>query len=199
MLEYDQPHSDPDKYIIGIKNNDDQCLKEIYHNFCDNTVRWVMKNGGSEADGLDVFQDGLLAITEKVFHKDFTLRKPFGAYLFGTCRFIWLKRLKNKKNETKEIRNEKWREHITKEEVEQLVELTIDGDRWRLLLERTFARLTGLCQQILTFYLAGKDADEIAAQMNMDKNNVYQNKNRCLKKWEEFIREDPDFNNHNPF
>lgn len=198
MQKHDKPHPNANKYIVGIRKNDDQCLNEIYDKFCDNIVRWVMKNQGSEADGLDVFQDGLLVITEKVFHKGFILKGSFGGYLFGICRFIWLKKLKNKKNEKGEIRNELPGEHITKEDVEQLIELNIDGDRRRMLLARTFAKLSDLCQQILTTHLEGKSVDDTAKQLNMDNNAVYQNRSRCRKKWEKLIKEDPDFNHHNP-
>jgi len=192
--------SDPEKYILAIRNDDKRIVHEIYAAFLSSITAWIEKNNGSTQDARDIFQESLMVIVRKVSNDaSFMPDSPFGAYLFGIARKLWLKKLNNDKRDIEKVRNKEWEEHIGTAAFEAMIEASIDGDRWLAVLERSFSQLTSLCQKILTLYREGKKASEIAAQLDMTVNAVYRRKHACSESWRTFAEEDPDFEKYNPY
>ena len=194
-------HSHPDhyKFIVGIQNNDRIVLEEIYKENLSPNVNWVKRNGGTQEDGYDNFQDAIEIIVRKAYYTPFILPCPFKLYLGGVCRNLWFKKLSKKKREKEMVRNLEIEEHIDKDLIEKLIEETIDGDRWLALLERTFAQLSELCQRVLSLYQKGELAKQIAAILKMEPNAVYRRRHACLSSWKKAILNDSDFKNCNPY
>lgn len=194
------PSDDPDKYIIGILNEEKAIIEEIYDTCLPTVINWVEKNSGGEADALDIFQESLLVVVRKVFADPaFRPYTPFCAYLFGIARNLWLKKLNIDKNQSEKVRNEHWEEYIGKADFEAMIERTLDGDRWLAVLDRSFKKLTPLCQKLLTAYKEGKKVPEIMELLDMKDNAVYRRKSACSESWRVIAEEDPDFKNYNPY
>ena len=194
------PSDDPDKYLIGILNKDKAIIEEIYATCLPDIISWIEKNNGCEADALDIFQESLLVIVKKIFDDPaFRPYTSFCAYLFGIVRKLWLKKLNIDKNQIEKVRNKVWEEYTDKAAFEEMIEKTLDGDRWLAVLDRSFRQLTPLCQKLLTLYREGKKASAIAKLLKMEVNAVYRRKNACSESWRTIAEEDPDFNNYNPY
>lgn len=193
------PHSDHDKYIEGIRAKKNDIITDIYRSYSDNILAYVKRNNGTDEDGMDVFQEALEKIVKKALYSSFVLTYPFHLYLFGTCRNLWLKTLERKGKEENSIRNQEFGEYISRDDFEKLIEDTIDGDKWVLLLERTFSQLTDLCRQLLSLFRQGKSVSEISKALDMKANAIYVRKNACLKSWREKMEMDQDFNLYNPY
>jgi len=192
--------SDPEKYIIGIRNNNRPIMDEVYTRFLPSTIDWIKNNSGSEEDACDIFQESLMVIVRKVFDDpSFLPTSPFGAYLFGITRLLWLKKLKTNKKKAEKVRNVEWEEYIGKEAFEAMIEMTLDGDRWLAVLDRSFNQLTKRCQKLLTSYREGKKASEIAEQFDRNINAVYRGKNDCAEKWRTYAKQDSDYKKYNPY
>jgi len=86
-----------DKYLEGLVTGDREVIREIYNSFLESSIGWISRNGGERSDALDVFQEGLTQILIKAKKNEIKLESNFGAYLLGTCKYLWLGRLRQKK------------------------------------------------------------------------------------------------------
>lgn len=57
-------------------------------------AKYVAKCGGSFDEAKDVFQDALLNYYEKTRSAGLAINNSDGAYIYGTARYLWLKRYK---------------------------------------------------------------------------------------------------------
>lgn len=192
-------HPDHHKYIEGIRKKDRPIIEKIYSQERQRNINWVKNNSGTEDDGHDIFQDALEVVVRKTYFTPFILPCPFGIYLHGICRFLWLKELGRKRKENELIRNMEIEEHINIEAFEKLIETTVDGDRWLLLKERTFKKISGLCQKLLSMYQEGKTVKEISMTLDMEPNAIYQRRSVCMRSWRKAMENDSDFKNCNPY
>lgn len=198
-----QPHPDYHRYIVGIRNNDNEVLNEIYATHLPIHIQWVKLNSGTQEDGQDNFQDIMEVIVRKTFYSSFILYYPFPLFLHGIAHKLWYKKLKNKKKEKETfdelIRKMKGEEYINKEAFEKLLEETVDGDRWLALMERSFQKISSLCQKLLTLYRQGKGVDAIAKALDMKSNAIYQRRSKCSRSWRKAMEDDSDFKECNPY
>ncbi|WP_184549623.1 RNA polymerase sigma factor [Mucilaginibacter sp. FT3.2] len=57
-------------------------------------ARYVARCGGSFDEAKDVFQDALLNYYEKASSTGLSINNSDGAYIYGTARYLWIKRYK---------------------------------------------------------------------------------------------------------
>lgn len=195
----ESPHSDHHLYIEGIRRQDHKVYENIYTNFQGDIINWIKRNSGSTEDGLDVFQEAIIIIIKKSESKDFVLTSPFNAYLKGIVRFLWLKTLRKRKIATQSVRELDLPASTDKASYEQLLESTLDGDRWLQLLHRSFQQLSDRCQQLLGMEMNGKTTQEITNLLQTNANAFYKSKSDCKKKWRKLMEQDSDFKQYNPF
>ena len=66
----------------------------------------ILKNNGSRADAQDTFHNALIVFHEKIQQPNFKLESKISTYIFGVCKNIWLKHLRNQsKKQTSPIKN----------------------------------------------------------------------------------------------
>lgn len=73
--------------------------------------RWILNNSGTEEDAEDVFQEGLIALTLGVRKNRELEDSALPNYLFSTCKNLWFKQLRTRKQflrETREMEPEPW-------------------------------------------------------------------------------------------
>lgn len=70
--------------------------KAIKHLFkCYPSIRnFIIKNGGSENDAKDLFQESLLIFYKNILNPDFQLTSTAHTYLFSICKYLWKAELK---------------------------------------------------------------------------------------------------------
>jgi DNA-directed RNA polymerase specialized sigma24 family protein len=71
-----------------------QLFIALYQKVFPAVAKYVSKHGGSFDEAKDVFQDALLSYYEKSASGNIAINSSAGAYIFGTARYLWLKRYK---------------------------------------------------------------------------------------------------------
>ena len=69
---------------------------EVYKKYFKQTMAYVLKNNGTEADADDIFQEVMLILLAKTKDPDFKLTSALGTYLFAITRNLWRNKLKEK-------------------------------------------------------------------------------------------------------
>ncbi|NOW97730.1 RNA polymerase sigma factor [Mucilaginibacter sp. SG564] len=71
-----------------------QLFITLYQKVFPAVARYVSKCGGSFDEAKDVFQDALLSYYEKSRSANADIKSSEGAYIYGTARYLWIKRYK---------------------------------------------------------------------------------------------------------
>jgi len=171
-------------YLNGLLQNDPIVLRQLYTEFLPGVISHVCKNRGTVEQAKDIFQDALLICYDKAQQKDFELKGEFGGYLYGVCRFLWLRQLK--KNQTTPIT------YI--EEKEQVIDpdwnkSQIEEEKWQLFQE-LFNRLGADCQRVLQLFFNGERLSAIAEQMGYSNTYVKLKKYQCKERLTKWIQSD---------
>lgn len=162
----------------GIARKDDKTFLFLYNKHKEQILRMVQKNSGNEADALDVFQEGLIALWTNIGQGKYQLRENtrISSYLHTLCRNLWISKLRKRKviysiedNPAYEIADEV----NDMEERYQRIKL----------LEGQLKKLGNACQQLLRMFYYQKVAlKEIAQTMNLTEKSAKNNKYRCMQK-----------------
>ncbi len=177
------------RYLLGLKNQTGEVLREIYDKYLPGIVAYIVKNSGEEQDAEDVFHDALIVIYRKVKDDSLDLSSSFYTYLFAICKNLWLKKLNRKKRQSGvTIENA---EVLTNEnDAEQAIETT---ERFALYREK-FQLLGEDCQRLLQLFFDKKSMEEIAEAMGFGSEGyARKRKCQCKDKLTKLIREDERF------
>jgi DNA-directed RNA polymerase specialized sigma24 family protein len=71
-----------------------QLFIALYQKAFPAVAKYVSKHGGSFDEAKDVFQDALLSYYEKSRSATIAINSSEGAYIYGTARYLWIKRYK---------------------------------------------------------------------------------------------------------
>jgi RNA polymerase sigma factor (sigma-70 family) len=87
-----------EKIIEGIKNQDEETIKEIYRYYYPKILSYVRRNSGNSHDAKDIFHDSLLCIFNMVREPEFQLRNAsFKTLFYSIARNYWLSEIRNRK------------------------------------------------------------------------------------------------------
>lgn len=174
-------------YLDGIKNNDSEVIRQIYTNFSPIIVKYILENSGTVNDAKDVIQDAMIVIFKKIGNDNLVLTSSFQTYLFGVCRFIWLRKIKKNKREviTSAIKdtltvNDEWEEELI-------------ASRKLLLFRSKLSLLSAECRALLNYSFNGLSGKEIANKMNYTVEFVKRKRFRCKKSLTNAIKDDPEY------
>jgi RNA polymerase sigma factor (sigma-70 family) len=175
--------------IEGIRNQDKQILKSIYQTYFSTIKRFVLDNYGSEQDAKDVFQEGIIIIYRKAKEGNIKLNSSFKTYIYSVCRFIWIKQLAKRKENT-----EKMEIYV---EYEVIPDVTLDeyekNEQYKLY-QKHFKRLEKECQKLLQLFLKKVPLKDIAEIMGIDSQQyVKRKKYKCKEQLVRYIKSDPKF------
>jgi len=178
---------DANDYISGLKEGNRKVISEIYEKNLHQLSNWIQKNNGTEDDALDIFQEGIETIINKIFTNTLPQKLNFGAYLFTICKNKWLDRLKEKTKDEK----------VRKEQLERYNDVgetvhSLDDDQnniLRLMLNDTFQMLSPTCQKLVSLLESGLSPVEVAVEMKMtNANTVYRRKFACYDSWKKKLQ-----------
>lgn len=172
-------------YIQGILNNDTITLRQIYENYSTRIKHYIIKQGGSVDDAKDIFQDALMIIYKNAKKENFQLTSQFYTYLFGICKFLFLR--KNKKNRNNYVTNEELERYKDDNNLEKVI---LDNEKHQIF-ESNFQKLGQICRDLLELYFARTNMKEIATRLNLKNSHTARNrKYRCQKELEKLIHAD---------
>lgn len=175
--------------VIGILNNDQGTIKQIYREQFGKINAMVRNFKYLSLDSNDVFQEGLTRAVINIRKGVFKGDSSFSTYLYGICRNICLKDYnKNKYLVDKEIGEVK--EEYNDDYYEELT-----------LMLRLMDRIDKKCKEIinLRFGIGTDDNsplrfEEVASRMKISSDNARQRFGRCFSKLKELVMSNQQFN-----
>jgi RNA polymerase sigma factor (sigma-70 family) len=184
--------SHPDrKYIDALLRNDEMLLSEMYRRFSPAIIQHVIKNSGTEADGKDIFQEGLVAIYQRALKDNIDLRVQFGAYLLAVCRNLWLMQLRKKSSH--KVTFPDTLQYEVEADVFGEAEQASNAYARQLLVTQKMDEIGESCKQLLQFSLSGMPLEEVARKMNTTYAYIRKKKSECVNRLTNLVRQSAEF------
>ena len=161
----------------GIARKDNKTFRYLYQNYQGKILGMVQQNNGNEADALDIFQEGLVALWTNINQGKFTVQQQakVSTYLYTLCRNIWISRLRKKKP-TLSIDN-----NPTMDVADEVNDFEERYERIKSL-EQQFEKLGDTCKKLLKlFYYKKASLKAIAEAMDITEKTAKNNKYRCMQ------------------
>jgi len=164
------PHADQ-PYIDALIERDNTLIKEIYQKYAPHCKQFVLKNGGTEDDAKDIFQEAIISISLRAQSKYIELTVPFGAYLYRVYRNKWIDWLKkNRKNSVRIVKENGY------------IDIEDDNDQKELkyqIFKDCFEKLQPACKALFRMRFEGMKSKEIAAALKIKPNHADQKMYAC--------------------
>lgn len=167
--------TDPELIAALRDGRAEKAFTQLYRQLPD-VIKLVRGYGGSRSEARDLFQDALVALYEKVADPAFRITGTTAAYLYGTCRNLWLAELRTKGKEA---------------ELKRLLKNAPNGDTAGApmpesllrLAEHAFEGLGAKCRELLSkFYLHHGSFADIAAELGFSSEGAAKTrKYKCLE------------------
>lgn len=162
--------------FAGIVQRDNKTFLYLYERYKDQIVSMVRKNSGNEADALDIFQEGLIALWTNINKGKFEVKDQsrISTYLYALCRNIWISKLRKRKIT-----------HSIDEEpgIEEKIDVQpLEEEHQKITeLEKALNQLGASCQKILQlFYYQKAPLKVIASEMGITEKTAKNSKYRCM-------------------
>lgn len=174
-----------------IVNEEDDAFVYLYKEVFP-SVRWlIIRNGGSEDDARDLFQESVIILHGKLKEEGLILKCSVKTYLYSVCRHLWLKELTRKKKLSfTEIGDEQY----------IILEENDCSDLEKELMEfylKQFNQLSKECKKILNLHFRNVSIAEITKKLGYPSDSYTMNrKYRCKQRLLQKILRHPYFKNH---
>jgi RNA polymerase sigma factor (sigma-70 family) len=175
----------PDEALIsGIQEGNHQMIHALYKSHYPMVRKLVIENSGSEAEAKDVYQEAVIVFYENVQTKGFNLTCKIRTYLYSVSRNIWLKELKKRLPQTKDLNDHKHFVDINRD-FDKHEEKQKRLDKIRGALEQ----IGEPCNSILTYFFYNRlTMDEIATKMGYtNAANAKNQKYKCFKRLKKLV------------
>jgi len=177
-----------DELLAGIKAGQGAVIEAVYVAYFAKVGHWITQNSGTLEEAKDVFQDALVVVYEQLQRHDFAIQRSFKSYLWGICRNLWLKRL----------RDDRVLRHATDEALPNLADEQADALPTKTMREqlyrRYFMNLGGQCREILQRFLQGESLRHIAHEMSLSSESyAKKRKFQCKEQLIKQIKQDPAY------
>jgi RNA polymerase sigma factor, sigma-70 family len=178
-----------EEILTGIQVQTRSILQFVYQINFRSVKYFVEKNGGTDKDAEDVFQDAMIHLYDKVRSGELQLKCSVHTYLFSVSRILWLGQLKKqevRRTVTDEV------DSFTSEN-DGILESLVNTERKALFI-RHFNELTEDCQKIIKYFLKGFTISEITKKMGFSSEQHTKNRRfRCKKSLIERILQNPNY------
>ena len=184
MVRIIQIFQNDQQLIKAIRNGDDSALAYLYDKNIRMIMKYILQNNGTESDAIEVLQDALVVLWEKILKEDFILTSKLSTFLFGIARNIWLRELARRKKliNLDGLRNnpDDLPDAAEKIEKDELVEI----------IKQCMRKLSNLCQNILVkFYFEERSMLEISQHLGLANEDVAKSKKyQCKNELKRLIK-----------
>lgn len=157
----------------------------------DDIIQHVIKNSGTQDDGLMIFHDSIVVFTKKVFtHKELEINNSLEGYIYGIARMLWLNKLR-KEGHHKLQELTPVHDHAT-EDSNQLV--TLMKKEHNQMLHKILGSLGLNCKEVLMYWAGGFAMAEIAKILGYaSEGMVRKKKHQCYKSLVEIMAKNDTF------
>ena len=173
--------------VRGIVENDLTILKRIYKESLPEVIKYVKRNSGTEDDGKDVFQEGIIVIFQKASEGSLELTTSFHNFLFTVCKRIWLKKLRKRTGQ--KVPFDEVLEYMDEDDLEAAF---LKSQKWELFNKR-FMDLSEECRQVLKMLFNKVSGKEIAEKMGYTEDYAKRKKYKCKQSLADLIKSDPNY------
>lgn len=151
-----------------------------------NCASFVLKNRGSWEDAKEIFSEAVFSVLSKSKTKTFHIQGSLSAYLNGTCRNLWLNRLK-KRGDAQSIIDKEGKE-LPITDFEDGIAEKLEVEMSHNLLLECFSQLDERCKKILdNFYWKKASFKDIALELDITDSNARKIAERCREKLKKCI------------
>lgn len=169
----------------------DERIKNLYKLYFEDVKNHILKNSGSLEDARDLFQELALVYYKQLQKSDFKIETSGKNYIYGICKNLWLKKLRDRKIVS--IPDDNFIDNL-KDFSQQEIQQNQEKDSLIDLICRTMDQITEECRQIiyLAFYLK-KSSMEIAGATGYSEQFIKVKKYRCLQGMRKMIVDSPTY------
>lgn len=175
--------------VAGLKERDLRVMKHLYANYFLMIRDLIQKNGGSEDDASDIFQEGMVVLYQKSQDLDFNWTSSLRTFLYAVCKNKWLMQLRKKRNSATVDLDDSVEISSTINIHHELI-----MHEKKELMRTHFGQLGADCQEVLRRFFAGDSLSQIAAVMNFTEAYAKKRKFICQQKLIQAISTDPIYN-----
>jgi DNA-directed RNA polymerase specialized sigma24 family protein len=181
-----------EEIIKGLLENDQNVIRYIYKNYFKVVNGFVISNRGSEQDAWDVFQESLILVFEKLRQDPTCIRSSFHGYLYGVCKYRWIKRLNEmvRDHEQSEIDlNDDYYPQLEFLQIMNDIEtLAVKESRERIFQEG-YLSLKQDCRRLIDLVINGCTIEEITDYMNFTSvKYAFRKRQKCKERLMEYIK-----------
>jgi len=147
----------------------------------------VLQNNGSADDALDIFQEGLIIILERLDNDNLFLTCKFKTFFYSVCRNLWSMVLKERNAEGR---------FLTSGTGTELVEDTsenMDSDVYQEIFRSVFESLDNTGKEILTLYWKDVPMQQIADKLGLSYGYVKKKKSEAQAEIVARVRKHPEY------
>ncbi len=181
-----------EEIIKGLLENDQKVIRFIYKNYFKVVNGFVTKNRGSEQDAWDVFQESLVLLFEKLRQDPTCIRTSFQGYLYGVCKYRWIKRLNELKKDGEQPQIDLNDDYFPRIEFDQVMNdieaLAVKENRERIFQEG-YLILKQDCKRMIDLVINGCTIEEITDYMNFTSiKYAFRKRQQCKEQLMEYIK-----------
>jgi RNA polymerase sigma factor (sigma-70 family) len=173
-----------DQNILDLfRNKQYSKASEKLYNYSKVVKKLILKNGGTESDAEDIYQEALIVLIKKIQNHNFQLSCSINTYLYSVSKNLWADALK-KKQRSFDVDIEKFDFSFSHEDFE-----IIETESQFRLAEQAINQLGEVCKQLLNlFYFEKLDYITIAKRLQFSSDKVAKNqKYRCIEKAKDYF------------
>lgn len=183
IIEYIKAGGQKRQKAISLIYKDEKLKKQI--------ISFVTNNSGSRDEGIDIFHEGIIAFDENVRNNKYKGTGQLKGYLYSTCRFLWLNRLKRDKR------------MVYTSEQSELDQVSLDTpehlsmkEEQKEIIHQLLSLLGEKCQKILELWKLSYSMEEIAQEVGLkDAGIARRQRYNCYQKLLQEIDKKPNLRN----
>ena len=166
-----------DSLESGDTQQEEQAFHYLYSENYSSIQFFILRNGGSEDDALDTFQDAMVILYNQIKEGRFKAASTLKTYVFAIAKYLWFQAYKKK--ERYDLKSEFPQEASVELNKNDLSGLSVSKTINQLLEELDYE-----CREILQlFYFKEKNMTEIQRHFDLGSEQAAKNKKyKCLKK-----------------
>ena len=161
--------------LAAFLNADDKSVLFIYKTCLPSVSKYICRNGGSQDDARDVFQEALMALYKQAKESEFVLTASIKTYIFSICRYQWLKTLR------KNDRLESLGEGFDLPDINNNIINHLEKAERFVILQDHISKFNNNNRKILELYFQKYSTAEIAEKLGLSKLYVKKKKFECKK------------------
>jgi RNA polymerase sigma factor (sigma-70 family) len=174
--------------IEGLHKGDEKVIKYLYQSYFPMVKFIVGQQHGTYEQSVEIFHESVLVLLMKLQRPEFRLQCAVKTYLFAVAKNLWLQNLERR---SRHIPFQDKEDQIAHEE-----ETPYEDDSFlkQRILQRQFLRLPPRCQRLIHLFLKGLSFDDLTREMGFkSKKYTIKRKYECMKKLQELVASDPEY------